>query len=78
MEGVNSRFKEAGIESNTYVMDNEASKYLKDALRDADIECQLVTPHNHRNRLSERAIEPFKGYFKAEISSLDPDFPIIE
>ena len=33
----NSRCKEAGKDPNTYVMDNEASKYLKDALREADI-----------------------------------------
>ena len=73
-----TRFKEAGVESNIYVMDNEASNDLKDTFKGADIEYQIMPPHNHRTNLSDCAIHTFKGHFKARLVSLDPDFPISE
>ena len=63
------------METNTYLMNNEASKYLKDALRDTEIKYQLVPNNNHKTNLSERAIQKFKGHFKAGLGSLDPYFP---
>ena len=66
------------MEPNKYLMDNEASKDLKDVLRDAEIKFQLVLPDSHTQNLSERTIQTFKGHFKAVLVSLDPYFPIIE
>ena len=76
MEGINTKFNEAGVETNTYVMDDEASQDLKDAIMNAYIKYQLVPPHNHRNNLSERTIQIFIGNFKAGLASLDLYFPI--
>ena len=74
----NARFKEARAEPNTYVMDNEASKDLKDILRNADTKYQLVPPYNHKTNLSERVIQTFKGHFKVGLELLDPDLSISE
>ena len=59
-------------------MKNEASKDLKDALMEADIEYQFVPSHNYMTNLYERAIQTFKWYFKAGLVSLDLDFTIRE
>ena len=74
----NTRFKEAGVEPNTYVMDNQTSKDLKDRLQNADIQYQLVPPHIHQTNLSERVIQTFKTHFKAGLTSLESDFPLSE
>ena len=70
----NEKFKRAGIEPRTYIMDNEASKNLKDALHAAEIDYQLVPPHNHRTNLSEREIQTFKANFKSGPASVYLDF----
>ena len=59
-------------------MNNESSKDLKDALRDADIKYQLVPPHNHITSFSEKAIQTSKGSFMTALVSLNPVFPISE
>ena len=64
------------MEPTTYVMDNEASKDLKGALRDAEIKYQLIPLHNHKTDISERAIHTCKEHFKVRWISLDPYFPI--
>ena len=77
-KNLNSQFAKAGAQPTTYIMDNEASTDLKDALQEEQIEHQLVPPHNHRTNLAERAIQTFKAHFKAGLASLDPDFPLRE
>jgi len=39
---------------------------------------QFVPPHTHRANVAERAIQTFKGRFKAGLASVHPDFPISE
>ena len=58
----------------SYVLDNEASNYLKDAMIDKKITYQLVPPHNHRTNLAERAIQTFKNHFKAGLIKVDKNF----
>ena len=47
-------------------------------MRKKYITFQLVSPHSHRKKMAERAIQTFKNYFKADLDSLDPDFPLVE
>ena len=44
---LNKRFTEAGLKPTTYIMDNECSNDLKQAIFLEDIKHQLVPPHNH-------------------------------
>ena len=50
-------FGKAGAAPNTYVMDNEISSDLKDALQVNQTTYQLVPPYSHRRNLTERAIQ---------------------
>jgi hypothetical protein len=36
---------------------------------------QLVPPHCHRTNAAERATRTFKENFKAELATVNPDFP---
>ena len=49
-------FANYGMQPLTYVLDNEASNHLKDAMTDKKLTYQLVPPHNNRTNLAERAI----------------------
>lgn len=70
------RLQKAGQSPTVFIMDNEASAHLKNTMDSIGIKYQLVTPHNHRANLAERAIQSFKSHFKAGLCSVDPNFPI--
>ena len=53
-------FTKAGVAPNTYVMDNEISKDLKQALENNETTYRLVPPYSHRRNLVERAIQTWK------------------
>ena len=59
-------------------MDNECSKELKEAIRKADINFQLVPSHIHRTNKAERAIHTYKNHLKAGLASVNPNFPVKE
>ena len=63
---------------NTWILDNETSFELKNPICKKQITYEMVQPHNHRANLAERAIQTFKHHFKAGLSTLHPDFPIVE
>ena len=75
-EKIHKKFECAGVAPQTYVLDNEASNLLKAAMKEKEVAHQLVTPHNHRANIAERAIQTFKQHFKAILASVDPEFPI--
>jgi hypothetical protein len=75
---INTKCAIAGVQPKTYVMDNEASADLKQAMLSKSISYQLVPPHIHRTNLAERAIQTFKNHFKAGFASVDPKFPVRE
>lgn len=57
-------------------MNNEASHKMANWIEnDAKLQCQLVSPGNHRTNYAERAIQTFKGHFIAILSGTDPSFP---
>ena len=68
----------AGMQPNTYILDNEVLRLLLDAMKKENIKYQLVPPHVHRSNIAERVIQTFKNHFKAGLPTLDPDFSIAE
>ena len=66
----------SGSQPRTHIMDNEASQALKQFLRSAQVDYQLVPPHIHRRNAAERAIRTFKNHFIAGLCSMDPNFPM--
>jgi hypothetical protein len=65
-----------GFKVKLNVMDNQATKYIKQFLTKNDCQLQLVEPHNHRINATERAIQTFKDAFIAALATTDSDFPI--
>ena len=59
------------------IIDNVASKAIKDYLVKEGIKMQLVEPNNHRINAAERAIQTFKNHFVAGLSIGDKDFRTI-
>ncbi len=58
------------------VMDNQATRYIKQYLTEKECQLQLVEPHNHRVNAAERAIQMFKDAFIAALAMTDRDYPI--
>jgi hypothetical protein len=58
------------------VMDNECSKAVKRHIRSAQLDIQLVPPHNHRVNAAERAIGTFKEHFVAALAIVDMNCPL--
>ena len=58
------------------IMDNEASRAVKNFITNENTKYQLVEPNNHRVNAAERAIRTFKNHFIAGLSSVDPKFPL--
>ena len=74
----NEYFANAGVKPNTWVMDNETSKQLKNALQKEKMTHQLVPAYSHRSNAAERAIQTWKNHFKTGLALVDPKFPIKE
>ena len=77
-EQLHKTFAKAGCAPNTYVMDNEISTELIEALDENNTTYQLVPPYKHRRNLAERAIQTYKNHFKAGLASVNPNFPLSE
>ena len=75
---LHDKYKRAAVAPNIYILDNEFSNELRQAMMKEDIDFQLVPPHSHRNNQAERAIQTFKAHFKAGLATCDPNFPISE
>jgi hypothetical protein len=58
------------------VMDNQATKYIKQFLTANECKLELVGPHNHRVNAAERAIQTWKDAFISALATTDRDFPI--
>ncbi len=78
-EAFKAKFKlleEKGYKPKVNVMDNQATKYIKQFLTKKECKLQLVEPHNHRMNAAERAIQTFKDAFIAALATTDVDFPL--
>jgi hypothetical protein len=65
-----------GLQPKLNILDNEASKALKRAIRQTGANLQLVEPNNHRVNAAERAVRTFKNHFIAGLCSTNPRFPV--
>lgn len=77
-ERLHNKFAIAGSAPSAYVMDNETSKELLDALTKKEIKYQLAPPHMHRTNAAERAIQSFKSHFITGLVLCHSKFPIEE
>ena len=68
----------SGNAPNLYIMDNEASRDMKDSMTKHKINFQLAPTHIHRRNTAELAIRTFKNHFVAGLSTTDPNFPVSE
>jgi hypothetical protein len=65
-----------GFKPKIRTLDNEASAALNKFFTANDVDYQLAPPHCHRCNAAERSIRTFKEHFVADISSVDPTFPL--
>ncbi len=65
-----------GFKPKLNVMDNQATKYIKQYLDENKCRLQLIEPHNRSVNTDERAIQTFKNAFIAALATTDRNFPI--
>jgi hypothetical protein len=65
-----------GFKPKLNVMDNQATKHIKQFLTENECRLQLVEHHNHRVNVAERAIQTFKDAFIAALAMMDSNFPL--
>jgi hypothetical protein len=58
------------------IMDNQATKHIKQFLSENKCKLKLVEPHDHRVNAAERAIQTFKDMFIAALATTDVNFPL--
>ena len=73
-----NRITKNNVDTTFWILDNEASKYLKDALKTHKQSHQLTPPHIHRINAAERAIRTYKNHLLAGLATCNKEFPIIE
>ena len=70
------RLKLAGIKPKKHILDNECSNEYKEAIRELDIEYELVPKGQHRRNIAEKAIQTFKAHAISVYSGMDTDCPL--
>ena len=70
--------KTRGSAPDTFILDNETSTLLLNAFECERIQYQLVPPNIHHRNAAEKAIDTWKSHFIAGLSSVHPDFPLLE
>ena len=65
-----------GYKPKVNIMDNQATRAIKEYLITQNCALQLVEPHNHRVNAAERAIQTFKNRFIRALGTTDNEFPV--
>jgi hypothetical protein len=68
--------KSKGYKPILNVMDNQATKYIKNFLTKEECKLQLPEPHNHKVNAAKQAIQTFKDAFIAALATTDRNFPL--
>ncbi len=71
-----TRMRQQGINPKQQILDNQASKSYKDAIRASGMTYQLVPPDDHRRNMAEKAIQTFKDHFIRVLSGCAATMPI--
>ena len=69
------RMRACGIKPKRQVLDNEASKQYRQAIKESEMDYQLVPPEDHRRNVAEKAIQTWKDHFVATLSGTASSFP---
>ena len=67
-----------GCAPQTFILDNRISTILLTAFESHNINYQLLPPHNHWRNAAEKAIETWKEHFISSLSSVHPEFPLLD
>jgi hypothetical protein len=68
-------FEAKGYKPIVNVMDNQATKYIKQFLTKKECKLQLVKQHNHQVNAAKRTIHTFKDAFISTLATTDSLFP---
>ena len=73
-EACYKELKEANITPILHRLDKEISDDLISAIKQKGLKHQVVTAHNHRQNLAERAIQTFKNYLISYLNGTNTNF----
>ncbi len=65
-----------GFDIKLNIMDNQASKIIKQYLTPKQCNLMLVEPNNHCVNVAERTIQMFKDHFVSALATTDSEFPL--
>jgi hypothetical protein len=65
-----------GLKPKINIMDNQATKHIKNFLTEQQCKMQLLELHNHQMNAAKHAIQTYKDAFIAALATTDRDFPI--
>ena len=68
--------KKKGFKPAMTVLNNQASRVIKEYLETENASWQFVEPNNHRVNTAERAIQTFKNHFISSLCTTDTNFPL--
>ena len=71
------RLKAAGIRPKKHVLDNECSTEFKQAIKENELEYELVPKGQHRRTLSELALQTWKAHTIGALSGVSATFPLV-
>ena len=69
------QLSECGLTPVLHRIDHETSRDLITAIKDKNMQYEVVPPCNHRRNPAERAIQTFKSHFISILNGVDKDFP---
>ena len=70
------RLKPVGIRPNKHVLDNECSTEFKQAIKENELEHELVPKGQHRRNLAERALQTWKAHIIGYLSGVTDNPPL--
>ena len=70
------RLKAAGIRPKKHVLDNECSKENKQAIKENELEYELVPKGQHKTNLAGRALQTWKSHTIGSLSVVSATFPL--
>jgi hypothetical protein len=65
-----------GFKPKLNIMDNQATKHIKEFLPNDEYKVQVVKPHNRRVNAIKYAIQTFKATLIAALATTDSDFSL--
>ena len=71
------QLKAAGIRPKKHVLDNECSTDIKQAIKENELEYQIVPKGQHRRNISERALQTWKSHTIGSLSGVSNNFPFV-